>query len=152
MAKLYSIVYQKEKSTLEPPYHFKRIPTDTVTLIADHGIKGDRKAGKAQKRQVNIMSYETKQALSKLGYKTEPGQMGEQLTIEGLDVSTLKAGDRIQLGDNAIIEITFPREPCEWFAKVQGKPQNVDVGMMATVIEGGQIHIGDAVHVLARVG
>ena len=148
---IHSIVYQTEKSVIEPPFRFNRTPLEQAKLIANHGIEGDRKAG-SKKRQINIMSLETKQRLAAQGYKTGPGEMGEQITISGLDVSTLKPGDRLQLGSEAVFEVTMQREPCDWFARVQDQPKNVDVGVLGRVLVGGSIAIGDTVQVLTPVG
>jgi len=60
-------------------------------------------------------------------------------------------GCRIQLGDSAQIEFTMLREPCEWFELVQNKTMAETegrVGMMALVIAGGEVKVGDPVTVL----
>ncbi|HEX2619353.1 MAG TPA: MOSC domain-containing protein, partial [Phototrophicaceae bacterium] len=52
------------------------------------------------------------------------------------------------LGDEAYAEITGVRTPCEWFEAIQGKTMaeaENRVGMMAKVIQGGMIRIGDTV-------
>ncbi|MFW2382293.1 MAG: MOSC domain-containing protein [Acidimicrobiales bacterium] len=40
-----------------------------------------------------------------------PGAMGENLTVEGLDVSAAQVGDRWNLG-TAVLEVAGPRTPC----------------------------------------
>lgn len=151
MAEIYSIVYQPTPSEHTEPFHFTRVPIETATLITDHGIEGDRKAGRSKSRQLNLLSYEWTQELKAQGFKTEPGELGEQIIVKGLDVFTLNKGDRLQLGDTAIIEITKPREGCEWFSAIQGinyADLDFPVGMLACVIEGGIIRVGDTVKVL----
>lgn len=151
MAEIHSIVYQAKKSVNEPPYRFERTPADRVTLIANWGIEGDRKARKNTYRQLNIMSYATTEQLRAEGFKTAPGELGEQIVIEGLDVITLAKGTRLHIGDSAVIEIGKPRTPCSWFERVQGKPYQSAtnrVGIMAKVIRGGEIRIGDAIKVI----
>jgi MOSC domain-containing protein YiiM len=150
MSRVYSIVFQPEPSQHEEPYRYMRVPLENAQLIANHGIEGDRKAGKSRSRHLNIMSQETLKELTNQGYKTAPGEMGEQIIIEGLNVATLTKGDRIQIGETAIVEINASREGCEWFEMIQSKPKEVDLGVMATVIEGGHISLGDDVKTLPR--
>ena len=145
---IYSIVYQTELSRLEEPYRFNRIRTEHATLVANHGIQGDRKAGKSPKRQLNIMSLETLEQLNAEGYKTEPGAMGEQIIVQGMDLAKFERGTQLRFGENAVIEITMPRSGCVWFEKIQGKSHDVDLGILARVLEGGEIHVGASVEVV----
>lgn len=145
-----SIAYQTEQSKFEEPYQFNRVRTETATLVANHGIQGDRKAGKAKKRQLNIMRLETLEQLSADGYQTEPGQMGEQLIVQGLDLAHLERGTQLQIGEDAIIEITMPRSGCSWFEAIQGQTYEVDLGVLAMVIVGGEIKVSDAVQVVSE--
>jgi len=149
MSQLYSIVYQTEKSNEEEmPYHYKRTPAQYVTLVHDHGIEGDLKAGHNPDRHLNIMSYEILAQLKEQGYMVAPGEMGEQLIFQNMDVDGLPIGSRVQIGADAIIEITKPRTGCEWFQKIQGKPPVKTMGMMARVVAGGVIAVGDSITVL----
>ncbi len=152
--KIHSLCYQPSESRYEEPYHFNRVAVDAVKLIANHGIEGDSKAGRNAKRQLNIMSLELLETMRAEGFKTEPGEMGEQIQISGLDVMTLKSGDRLQIGDSAIIEIGKPRTGCSWFELIQQKPVKSTVkrlGMLAQVITSGEVRVGDPVTVLERV-
>jgi MOSC domain-containing protein YiiM len=154
MAELYSIVYQPEPSVYEPPYRFLRVPTDSANLVVGHGIEGDRKAGHNPRRQINIMSYETLEDLRAEGFKTDPGEMGEQLIVRGLDVMALEPGTQIQLGDEAVIELTKKRTGCSWFEQIQGMSREgaADrMGMLAMVVQSGVIRVGDPVTVLQDV-
>ena len=151
MAEIQSICYQTAASEMVEPYRYNRTPINQAELIAGHGIKGDRKAGRNPKRQLNIMSAAMVQTLKAEGYKTAPGELGEQLVINGLEVMSLQRGDRLQIGGSAIIEITMPRTPCDWFELIQGKTiaeTTGRVGVMATVIQGGSIAVGDSVSIV----
>jgi MOSC domain-containing protein YiiM len=97
---------------------------------------------------LNIMSFETLEALHKEGFSTLPGQMGEQIVIQGLDVSKLVQGERIQFGDHACIEVVNQRTGCQRFEHIQSKsPQQAAgrMGVMAKVVTGGRIAVGDPV-------
>lgn len=150
MAEIYSIVYTPANVERHPKDYYARVTLQEATLTVTHGIAGDLKGGHP-KRQLNVMSYETLQRLRVEGFKTAPGQMGEQLVLKGLDVDALKAGEQLQIGAEARIEVLEPRTGCDRFRRIQGKdPQLVQgrMGVMAKVVAGGVIRVGDPVQVL----
>ncbi|WP_374687342.1 MOSC domain-containing protein [Promineifilum sp.] len=154
MPHIESIVYQPKKSA-QPngSVDFVRVPLEQATLIADHGIDGDRKAGHNQTRQLNLLSREWLDSVRPLGYRTGPGQFGEQIIVAGLAIERLAPGARLMLGDEAIIEITKGRTGCSRLEAAQG--QSIagigHIGVLARVIAGGTIRVGDPVAVLEPV-
>lgn len=152
MARLISIVYQPQNARYTAGHDddFLRTPVETAELVADHGIRGDRKAGRNPRRQLNILSAAWLAAREREGYATAPGRFGEQLIVEGLDVDTLRPGDRLRLGEAAQVEITMPREGCTRLEAAQGKQglDGKDIGVLARVVAGGTIRVGDDVTVL----
>ncbi len=151
MASIYSIVYHpKDQEYQDREGDYIRVPIQNAELIADHGIEGDQKAGHQPDRQLNLISLEWLAAVQPKGYKTEPGQFGEQIIIEGLAVEGLNPGDRLQLGSEALIEVTKLRNGCDRLEKAQGVSREGlgPLGAMAKVITGGAIKVGDPVVVL----
>lgn len=153
-AKIHSIVYQPEDQEYGERYDdFIRIPVESINLIANHGIEGDRKAGHAPKRQLNLLDHDWVQKQKEKGFNAIPGAFGEQVVIQGLDVLTLNRGDQLQLGDFALIEITMPRTGCSRLEMAHGdmgKPED-PIGMMARVLETGKISVGDPIQIMSRV-
>lgn len=152
MAEIYSLVYRPENE--HPADHYLRVPFETVSLVAGKGIEGDWNGDGNPARQLNIMTYETMVELQQEGFKAQPGQLGEQIAVRGLDVNTLAAGTQLQFGDNAVIEIIKPRTGCDRFEAIQGKPRTDAanrLGMMARVVTGGQVRVGDSVTVLEPI-
>ncbi len=147
--KIISICYQPDVSRLEDK-QFNRVPVKSIELIAGHGIKGDRKAGRNPKRQINILSMNTVESLQDLGFQVNPGELGEQLVIEGVNVMELPIGTQIQLGHSAIIELTMVRTGCEWLEMIHGQSKDEAVnrlGMLAKVVQGGMIAVGDTIQI-----
>jgi MOSC domain-containing protein YiiM len=147
MMKVTSIVYKPEDSGADPEDQYVRIPLSSALLVTGHGLEGDSKGGHP-KRQLNIMSAEAVKTLSEDGFKTLPGQLGEQITIQGLDMSRLNKGDRLQIGETARVEIVSHRTGCERFERIQGKsPRQAAgrLGVMARVVVGGPIQVGSLV-------
>jgi len=150
MISVTSIVYRPGGTVPDPERHYFRIPLNSANLIAGYGIEGDRKGGNP-KRNLNIMSFATLETLRGEGFRTQPGEMGEQLVIKGLDVDKLNAGDQFQIGEQACIEVVNQRTGCDHFERIQGKSPQLAVGrmgVMAKVIIGGTIQVGDSVQLI----
>ncbi|HEY3968810.1 MAG TPA: MOSC domain-containing protein [Planctomycetaceae bacterium] len=142
-----SITYSPPVEVPRPKDQYHRVSVSQANLLAGHGIEGDRK-GKWANRQLNVMSAETLKVLHDEGFQTAPGELGEQIVIDGIDVDALPVGSQIQLGSAAIIEVTMPRTGCDRFEHIQGKFKGLvrgRLGAMARVIAGGPIAIGDPV-------
>jgi MOSC domain-containing protein YiiM len=157
MSSIYSIVYQP-KDQAYPEGHvgdFIRVPVQTAELVANHGIAGDRKAGHNTVRQLNLLDCDWLREREAEGFQAGPGQFGEQLILEGLDVLALQPGDQLQLGSLAIIEVTKGRTGCLRLAAAHGKEELLTVGpigILAKVVVGGPIQVGDPVTVLIMEG
>ena len=155
MPQLISIAYQpRDRAYDDPMSDFIRVPVETATLVANHGLEGDQKAGHNKTRQVNLLSAEWLAARAAEGYRAGPGQFGEQIIIEGLAVETLPAGTLLAIGPEAIIAITKGRTGCERLQAVQPKPTTGlgPIGALARVVMGGPIRVGDTVRVLEAAG
>lgn len=126
----------------------KETPSDAVqgvTAISGMGLEGDRSCKEGNMRQVLIMDTET---LSKFDLK--PGQIKENITTTGLDLTQAKAGQVVFIGDQVTMELVGECEPCGKMDAIrQGLQQELNHrrGILATVINGGPIKIGDAVRI-----
>lgn len=152
MAEIYSLVYRPVNE--HPAQRYARMPLDSAALIAGQGIEGDHDGGGHPDRNLNIMSYETLTELKAEGFMTQPGEMGEQIIVRGLDVNILAAGTRLRFGDRAVIEVVKLRTGCDRFESIQGKPRTAAagrMGVMARVITSGSVRVGDPVSVLETV-
>lgn len=152
MPHVVSIVYTPRGVERKPPDRYARVPLDRATLVEGHGIDGDRKGGPGP-RQLNIMLAETLAELAAQGRKVEPGEMGEQLVIAGLDPADLAEGTRLRLGAEAVIEVGIPRTGCDRFERIQGTTKEAvegRLGVLARVVTGGEVAVGDAVVVQMR--
>lgn len=107
-------------------------------------MEGDSKGGHSR-RQLNIVGGATVDELCAKGHDTRPGQLGEHIVVSEMDVNSLIVGDRLWLGE-ALIEVTGHRTGCDRFKAAQKTERDdVALGIMAQVIEGGVITVGDAV-------
>jgi len=149
-SRIASIVFTpRDVEPRKPKDHYARVTVASVKLVESQGIDGDAKGGPGD-RQLNIMLAESLAELAAEGFTTQPGAMGEQIVIAALDPSALVPSVRLKLGP-AIVEIGIPRTGCARFEAVQGKPRQAAkgrLGVMARVISGGVVAVGDLVEVL----
>jgi MOSC domain-containing protein YiiM len=145
MGRIASIAFSPPSEAPRPDDRYHRVPAATAMLVAGRGIELDRKS-KGGDRQINIMSAATLDQLSSEGFKTAPGQMGEQIVLDGIDVDALPARTRLRLGDTAVVEVVLPRTGCDRFERIQGKHKKLArgrMGVIARVVTGGAIAVGD---------
>ena len=150
MPAIVSIAYSPTHLPAEPHDHYQRVPVTEAALVIGHGIQGDRK-GSSPTRQLNIMSAEALAPLAAAGFKLDPGQMGEQIVVSGLDVDALEPGAQFQMGETAVVEVVSHRSGCERFEHIQGHPPTEAagrLGIMAKVTTAGPIAVGDPVRLL----
>lgn len=114
-----------------------------IRLIAGIGVQGDVHAGPTVRhrsriartphvpnlRQVHLIHSELLAELAIAGFAVLPGQLGENITTRGIDLPSLGRGTQLQLGADAVIEITGLRNPCRQI------DENVAPGAMAAMIE-----------------
>jgi MOSC domain-containing protein YiiM len=150
MPQIVSIVCTPNSITDQRPAdRYARVPLAAAELLEDRGIAGDGKG--SRNRQLNLMAAETLAALRTEGFNTAPGELGEQIVLAGIDVDRLPAGTRLRLGGTAIVEVVLPRTGCARFEAIQGHAKETvagRLGVMARVVRGGGIRVGDPVQLL----
>jgi MOSC domain-containing protein YiiM len=85
-----------------------------------------------------------------------PGGLGENLTLDGCDETSVYVGDIVQIG-SAVLQITEPRQPCFKFAlrfddvlMVRAMVENGMCGWYYRVLEPGILAAGDIATLLER--
>lgn len=92
------------------------------------------------------------------GMETPAGLFGENLTVEGLDLSVALVGERWSVG-STVLEVTQPRLPCYKLGIRVGDPHFLKrffaamrLGAYLRVVQEGDVGAGDAVEVTSRPG
>ena len=101
---------------------------------------------------------DTKWWEAELGSKLENGQFGENLTVEGLDVTNALVGERWEIG-TTVLEVSEPRVPC-WRLGVRMEDKRfirrfTEAGRPGTYLRiatEGELGAGDEVRVIERPG
>jgi MOSC domain-containing protein YiiM len=93
---------------------------------------------------------------AELGRALQPGNVGENLTLRGVDCSHAVVGERWRVGD-AVLRVTGPRTPCRVFAGFLDVPDLIKrffaagrPGDYLAVEHPAAVSAGDAVTVLDR--
>ncbi|MEP7286363.1 MAG: MOSC domain-containing protein [Chloroflexota bacterium] len=151
MITIKSIVYKpKDEQAAPNSVGYLRKPIAEVNLLEGYGIDGDRKGGNP-KRNLNVMDEITLAELEAEGYPNTPGALGENIILGGVDLRDLPVGTLLRLGDEAVIVLGKPRDPCEQLTPIDDRmPVSVDgrVGIMCQVVKSGHIKVGDLVEIV----
>ena len=120
-------------------------PVDEATAISGLGLEGDRSAYEGNLRQVLLVD---KEILDDSGLA--PGQVKENITISGLDLSGAQVGQVISIGDEVTMEVVGDCEACSKMDAIRmGLKDALDGkrGTLAKVLNGGAIKVGDTITV-----
>jgi len=124
-------------------------------VITDRHLAGDHASPKAGgKRQITLIQHEHLAAVAGflgLAEPVAPGRLRRNLVVSGLNLLALK-GRQIQIGDEAILDITGECHPCSRMEEELG-PGGYNAmrghgGLTAHITQGGRLRVGDAVRVL----
>jgi MOSC domain-containing protein YiiM len=125
------------------------------------GLVGDRQAHPryhgGPERALCLYALEQINVLRAEGHPIFPGSVGENVTIAGLDWSSLAPGCRLALGSEAIIELSSYTVPCRSikesfsdgkFKRISQKVHPGESRIYARVIRNGLLAVGQNVRVL----
>lgn len=119
----------------------------SVMAIKNRGLEGDRHAMPDSSRQVLLLEQETC-----IAYDFPIGALRENITTRGIELMSLPKGTRIQVG-KALFELTSECTPCSFVEGVKpGLRAELEHkrGMLARVLQGGEIHLGSKIIVVSE--
>jgi MOSC domain-containing protein YiiM len=135
------------------------VAVEQITLVAGKGIAEDaryfgrRKAnGEPNRRQVTLIEREQiGEHASVLGLTAiGPGRVRSNIETDGISLAEC-IGSRLQIGE-AILFVHAPRTPCEQMEAIapglRKMMENDRQGVLAEVVRGGVVRVGDSVRVL----
>lgn len=159
-------------------HNFSKPSCESITLLAGLGVEGDAHCGETVQhrydrrrdptrpnlRQVHLFAAEFLAELTAHGFAVKPGDLGENITTQGIDLVALPTGTRLAIGDRALLEVTGLRMPCVYIERFQKGLQALmserrpgaglvrKAGVMGIVIEGGVVQPGDGIGILLPAG
>jgi len=160
-----------------PLHGFSKSPAPSIDLLAGLGVDGDAHMGARVKhrsrvqadptqpnlRQVHLIASELLDEVNAKGYTIAPGDLGENITTEGIDLINQPVGTTMRIGD-AVIALTGLRNPCTQIgafaeglrSEMLGRDDHGKLirktGVMAVVLHGGTVTTGDVIHVAPLAG
>lgn len=163
---------------LSASHTFSKQSRPSIVLVEGLGVEGDAHLGETVKhrsrvkadptqpnlRQVHLIHAELHDELRGRGFDVKPGDMGENVTTRGLDLLALPAGALLRFGEEAVVRVTGLRNPCAQLdnfrpglmaAVLDRDPDGRlmrKAGVMAIVVNGGEIAAGDPVSVRLPAG
>jgi MOSC domain-containing protein YiiM len=147
---------------------------NAITLLKGLGVEGDAHMGitvkhrsrvrqdptKPNLRQVHLIHSELLEELLAKGLVVKPGQMGENITTQNIDLLALAQFTQFRFSSGAIIEVQGLRNPCVQLEGIQpGLMEAVldkdeegnlirKAGIMGTVLEGGILNVEEEFEVI----
>ena len=152
-------------------HRFSKIPVNEVLLLPGLGVQGDAHLGvtvqhrsrvaadptQPNLRQVHLIHAELFAEVGEHGFRVGPGELGENLTTQGIDLLSLPRRTLLHVGDEAVVELTGLRNPCRQINNFQsGLLKEVlttdpagelvrKAGVMSVVVAGGVVRPGDPI-------
>jgi MOSC domain-containing protein YiiM len=137
-------------------------PVDGAVKVGKLGLYADVQADRKHHggEEQAVYAYAAEDAdwwAEQLGRDIPPGLFGENLRVEGLEVSNARVGERWKVGEKVVLEVTSPRTPCMTFARWMGEENNGWVrrfsdarrlGAYLRVVSTGSVQAGDTIEVL----
>ncbi len=149
---------------------FSKPPRDEIVLLAGLGVEGDAHAGVTVRhrsrvaadpaqpnvRQVHLIHSELFAEVGAEGFTVEPGHLGENVTVAGLDWDVVRPGARLRIGP-ALLEVTEYTTPCKTirgsfsdghFNRIHESRNSGWSRVYARVLESGEVAQGDPVEIV----
>jgi len=127
----------------------RKTPVKSI-YITEKGLEGDAHAGNFH-RQVSLLSEESIDKIRRKGIKIGYGDFAENLTVRGIDLSTLVVGQRIKIGRDVVLEITQIGKECHQGCAIKQQIGDCVMpreGIFAKVIVEGLVSVGDSITLL----
>ena len=129
--------------------------------VGELGLDGDRHRHDTvhggPHRAVALLGIEAIERVQADGHPIEPGSVGENLTTTGIELASLAPGTRLAIGDQLLLEISAPANPCDVIAGSfrNGKSGRIsilthpsDSRMYARTLVEGEVRPGDSIWVM----
>jgi MOSC domain-containing protein YiiM len=122
-----------------------------------HRSRVERDPTQPNLRQVHLVHAELHEELRAAGFTVTAGQMGENITTQGIALLGLRIGARLCLGGSAVVAVTGLRNPCAQLDRIQPGLMAATLcrdehgnlvrkaGIMGVVIAGGEVRPGDPI-------
>ena len=152
-------------------HRFSKPTADRLHLLEGIGVDGDAHAGPTVQhrsrvaidptqpnlRQVHLIHAELLEELRRQGFAVRPGDLGENILTQGLDLLALPTGAILHFASGAAVKVTGLRNPCAQIERFQpgllaavlGRAADGALirkaGVMAVVVTSGDVRPDDSI-------
>ena len=122
-----------------------------AVLKEQYGLEGDAHAGKWH-RQVSLLSQDKVEEFNQKGGMAGPGDFGENILLEGIDLAALPVGTILESG-TVRLKITQIGKECHHHCEIYQRVGDCIMpreGIFAEVLSGGEITVGDQIRVTSQ--
>jgi MOSC domain-containing protein YiiM len=129
-----------------------KTPVSCGELVREHGIRDDAHAGPYH-RQISLLAQESIETMRAKGVEVSAGSFAENLTTEGIELTSLPVGTILVTSGGATLEVTQIGKVCHHHCAVfeaVGDCVMPREGIFVRVLEGGSVNPGDTIAVVAR--
>jgi MOSC domain-containing protein YiiM len=112
------------------------------------GVEGDSHAG--TEKEVSLLAIESLHKLCReAGISAEPGSFAENITTEGIDLTSLPVGSQLQVGEAKLAVVQIGKDPSQPHTYgYQGYSLLPTEGVFCKVIESGEVKAGDFIKLI----
>jgi len=112
------------------------------------GLVGDSHAG--TEKEVSLLAIENLHKLYReAGISAEPGSFAENITTEGIDLTSLPVGSQLQVGEAKLIIVQIGKDSSQSHTySFQGYSLLPTEGVFCKVVDSGEVKNGDFIRVL----
>lgn len=142
-AKVIAVCISKRKQT-------KKVDVGCSSLEENYGIIGDAHGSSETHRQISLLAIESIKKMRALGLNVNPGDFAENITTEGLDMTSLSIGSTINIGTEVTLEVTQIGKECHTpcaIYKQAGTCIMPKEGVFTRVKKGGNLKTGDKIKI-----
>ena len=131
---------------INPGHRMAMREVPSADFVAGRGMESDRYFSTKEDvsdNQILLMDQETLNDL-----ELAPSVVRENITTSGIDLYVLPLGAELRIGEYVLLRISRPCPPCSRMEEVRpGLRYELEGrrGLLATVLEGGSVNIGDPV-------
>lgn len=134
-----------------PQKQTKKENMNRGTLKENYGLIGDAHSSAETHRQVSLLAQESIQKMRDMGLDVNPGDFAENLTTSGIELTSLPIGTQMQVGTDAILEVSQIGKECHNRCAIYQQAGDCIMpreGIFTKVLKGGQIKVGDEIKVV----
>lgn len=121
-------------------------------LKKGHGLVGDSHAG--TEKEVSLLAKESIQKLcQETGISAESGSFAENITTQGIDLTSMPIGSRLKVGEAVLQVIQIGKDPSQAHTyHYQGYSILPKEGVFCKVIKSGEVKMGDSIKMIKGEG